>query len=47
MVKRAMEEHLEFAEEELLDKMVVGYPKPHKKKGFDRNKGGQNVYQNL
>ena len=45
--KKAMEEHLEFAERELLGKMVVDYSKPHKKKGFNRNKGGQNVYQNL
>jgi len=32
VAKRAREEHPEFAETELLGKMVVAYPKPHKKK---------------
>jgi DNA-binding FadR family transcriptional regulator len=45
--KLAMEEHLEFAEKELLGKTVVDYPKPHEKKGSTKHKGGQNVYQNL
>ena len=43
--KKAMEEHLEFAEKELLGKMGVGYPKPIKKRGFNKHKGGENVYQ--
>jgi GntR family transcriptional repressor for pyruvate dehydrogenase complex len=43
--KKAMEEHLEFAEKELLNKMVVDYPKPLKRKGFNKHKGGQNAYQ--
>jgi len=45
--KLAMEEHLEFAEKELLGKMVVDYPKPHKKKGGNKHKGEGNVYQSL
>jgi len=43
--KKAMEEHLEFAEKELLGKMVADYPKPLKRKRFNKHKGGQNVYQ--
>jgi len=43
--KKAMEEHLEFAEKELLSKMVVDYPMPLERKGFNKHKGGQNVYQ--
>ena len=42
--KKAMEEHLEFAEKELLGKMVIGYRKPLRKRGFNKNKGGQNAY---
>ena len=34
--KKAMEEHLEFAEKALLGKMGVGDPKPLKKKGFTK-----------
>ena len=35
--KKAMEEHLEFAEKELLGKMVVDYPKSLKKKGGNQH----------
>jgi len=40
--KKAMEEHLEFAEKELLSKMVVDDPELHGERGFNKPKGGQN-----